>query len=103
MLFKRNDEAKAAHVYRGLNDAIKDGLAQVGQPAKLKDLEEAATRMDIQLFELPLTPFLQACTNQPFGVRSLLGFCNFYQPLIKTCSSIVTPLTHLTKKDQPYT
>ena len=36
-------------------------------------------------------------------LRSLLGFCNFYRRFIKNYSSIVTPLTQLTKKDAPFT
>ena len=35
-------------------------------------------------------------------VRSLLGFCNFYRRFIKNYSSIVIPLTQLTKKDEAF-
>ena len=37
------------------------------------------------------------------GVCSFLGFANFYQKFIPNYSNIVTPLTTLTKKDQPWT
>ena len=37
------------------------------------------------------------------GVHSFLGFANFYQKFIPNYSNIVTPLTALTKKDQPWT
>ena len=37
------------------------------------------------------------------GVHSFLGFTNFYQKFIPNYSNIVTPLTALTKKDQPWT
>ena len=33
------------------------------------------------------------------GVRSLLGFSNFYRPFIKQFTHLTLPLTHLTKKD----
>ena len=37
------------------------------------------------------------------GVHSFLGFANFYWKFIPNYSNIVTPLTALTKKDQPWT
>ena len=37
------------------------------------------------------------------GIHSFLGFANFYQKFIPNYSNIVTPLTTLTKKDQPWT
>ena len=37
------------------------------------------------------------------GVCSFLGFANFYHKFIPNYSNIVTPLTFLTKKDQPWT
>ena len=36
------------------------------------------------------------------GVRSFLGFANFYRRFIQQYSQIVLPLTALTKKDQPF-
>ena len=36
------------------------------------------------------------------GVCSFLGFANFYRKFIPNYSNIVTPLTFLTKKDQPW-
>ena len=36
------------------------------------------------------------------GVRSFLGFANFYRKFIPNYSNIITPLTFLTKKDQPW-
>ena len=35
-------------------------------------------------------------------LRSFLGFCNFYRRFIKGYSTIVTPLTRLTRKDAPF-
>ena len=37
------------------------------------------------------------------AVQSFLGFCNFYQRFIPSFSHIVTPLTTLTRKNQPWT
>ena len=36
------------------------------------------------------------------GVRSFLGFANFYRKFIPNYSNIVTLLTFLIKKDQPW-
>lgn len=51
VLVKWNDEAKAAHFYRGLHDNIKDELSRTGKPKDLKALQEAAIRIDTRLFE----------------------------------------------------
>jgi RNase H-like domain found in reverse transcriptase/Reverse transcriptase (RNA-dependent DNA polymerase) len=37
------------------------------------------------------------------GVRSFLGFCNFYRPFIKDFSRIAQPLNGLTKKNRAFT
>jgi hypothetical protein len=37
------------------------------------------------------------------GVRSFLGFANFYRRFIKDFSDLVRPLTDLTYKDQHFT
>ena len=36
------------------------------------------------------------------GIQSFLGFANFYRKFIPNYSNIITPLTFLTKKDQPW-
>ena len=36
------------------------------------------------------------------GVRSLLGFANFYREFISRYSELVTPLTALTRKDHQF-
>lgn len=51
VLVKWNDAAKAAQFYRGLKEPIKDELARTGKPEQLKDLQEAAIRIDTRLFE----------------------------------------------------
>lgn len=51
VLVKWNDEAKAAQFYRGLKDTIKDELARTGRPSSLKELQQAAIRIDTRLYE----------------------------------------------------
>jgi hypothetical protein len=51
VLIHWNDQAKAAQFYRGLKDSVKDELARIGKPHSLKDLQEAAIRIDSRLFE----------------------------------------------------
>ena len=36
------------------------------------------------------------------GVRSFLGFANYYRRFVKSFAHIASPLTNLTKKDQPF-
>ena len=36
------------------------------------------------------------------GVQEFLGFANFYRRFIKNCSTIVSPMTRLTRKDTTF-
>ena len=36
------------------------------------------------------------------GVRAFMGFANYYRRFIHGFSTLVTPLTKLTKKDTPF-
>ena len=75
-IIKWNDEAKSAQFYRGLKDIIKDELARSGKPRDLKELQEAAIRIDTRLFERQV----EKGTRTHLYANNPIGYQQRFQP-----------------------
>ena len=108
LIYSETEEEHRVHVRKVLTALNEEGIQLKREKSKFHKQEIGFLGYIVRPGELQIDPSkVTAITEWPEpktvkDMQSFLGFANFYRQFIKKYSQKATPLTNLTKKEQPF-